>query len=83
MLESNGPQSIFMELSLLQFPQTKVLVFLFFYGYVNQQTSIPLFFKQYERALEHSLEKEIEADYDTMCTAPVPEDTFTNGTAGS
>ncbi|KAM1157635.1 hypothetical protein ACFX10_028121 [Malus domestica] len=25
----------------------------------------------YERALEHSLEKKIESDYDTMCTAPV------------
>ncbi|GLT75824.1 hypothetical protein SLA2020_475180 [Shorea laevis] len=43
----------------------------FFDGYVNQQTTIPLFFKQYERALEHSLEKEIEADYDTTCTTPV------------
>lgn len=43
----------------------------FFDGYVNQQTTIPLFFKQYERALEHSLEKEIEADYDTICTTPI------------
>ncbi|XWS57075.1 hypothetical protein CRYUN_Cryun09bG0140300 [Craigia yunnanensis] len=43
----------------------------FFDGYVNQQTTIPLFFKQYERALEHSLEKEIEADYDTICTTPM------------
>jgi hypothetical protein len=43
----------------------------FFDGYVNQQTTIPLFFKQYELALEHSLEKEIEAAYDTICTAPV------------
>ncbi|XP_021296601.1 protein FAR1-RELATED SEQUENCE 3 [Herrania umbratica] len=43
----------------------------FFDGYVNQQTTIPLFFKQYERALEHSLEKEIEADCDTICTTPV------------
>ncbi|XP_048326184.2 protein FAR1-RELATED SEQUENCE 3 [Ziziphus jujuba] len=43
----------------------------FFDGYVNQQTTIPLFFKQYEVALEHSLEKEIEADYDTICTTPV------------
>ncbi|GMN59235.1 hypothetical protein TIFTF001_028322 [Ficus carica] len=43
----------------------------FFDGYVNQQTTIPLFFKQYERALENSLEKEIEADYDTICTTPV------------
>lgn len=43
----------------------------FFDGYVNQQTTIPMFFKQYERALEHSLEKEIEADFDTTCTTPV------------
>lgn len=43
----------------------------FFDGYVNQQTTIPLFFKQYERALEHSLEKEIEADFDTICTTPM------------
>ncbi|KAJ0101051.1 hypothetical protein Patl1_05785 [Pistacia atlantica] len=43
----------------------------FFDGFVNQQTTIPLFFKQYERALEHSIEKEIEADYDTICTTPV------------
>lgn len=42
----------------------------FFDGYVNQQTTIPLFFKQYERALESSLEREIEADYDTICTTP-------------
>ncbi|KAK7283971.1 hypothetical protein RIF29_13721 [Crotalaria pallida] len=42
----------------------------FFDGYVNQQTTLPLFFKQYEQALEHSLEKEIEADYDTFCTTP-------------
>lgn len=40
-------------------------------GYVNQQTTIPVFFKQYERALENSLEREIEADYDTICTTPV------------
>ncbi|KAK9019740.1 hypothetical protein V6N11_054248 [Hibiscus sabdariffa] len=43
----------------------------FFDGYVNQQTTIPLFFKQYERALEHSLEREIEADCDTNYTTPV------------
>ncbi|GAB4855217.1 hypothetical protein Ancab_039754 [Ancistrocladus abbreviatus] len=43
----------------------------FFDGYVNQQTTVPLFFKQYERALENSLEREIEADYDTICTNPV------------
>ncbi|KAK7317411.1 hypothetical protein RJT34_01610 [Clitoria ternatea] len=43
----------------------------FFDGYVNQQTTIPLFFKQYERSLEHSIEKEIEADYETICNKPV------------
>lgn len=42
----------------------------FFDGYVNQQTTLPLFFKQYESSLEHSLEKEIEADYETICTTP-------------
>ncbi|KHG01543.1 far1-related sequence 3 -like protein [Gossypium arboreum] len=29
--------------------------------------------REYERALEHSLEKEIEADFDTICTTPVPK----------
>ncbi|XP_047311619.1 protein FAR1-RELATED SEQUENCE 3-like [Impatiens glandulifera] len=43
----------------------------FFDGYVNQQTILPMFFKQYERALEHSLERENEADFDTICTTPV------------
>ncbi|KAL2326132.1 hypothetical protein Fmac_025190 [Flemingia macrophylla] len=43
----------------------------FFDGYVNQQTTIPVFFKQYERSLEHSLEKEMEADYETICNTPV------------
>ncbi|KAL3829842.1 hypothetical protein ACJIZ3_018644 [Penstemon smallii] len=43
----------------------------FFDGYVNQQTTIPMFFKQYERALENSLEREIESDYDTICTTPI------------
>ncbi|GFP93230.1 protein far1-related sequence 3 [Phtheirospermum japonicum] len=43
----------------------------FFDGYVNHQTTIPMFFKQYERALENSLEKEIEADYYTICATPV------------
>ncbi|KAK7313670.1 hypothetical protein VNO77_38860 [Canavalia gladiata] len=43
----------------------------FFDGYVNQQTTIPLFFKLYERSLEHSLEKEIEADYETFCNTPL------------
>ncbi|KAG5517257.1 hypothetical protein RHGRI_037872 [Rhododendron griersonianum] len=43
----------------------------FFEGYVNQQTTLPMFFRQYERALESSFEKAIEADFDTMCTTPV------------
>ncbi|KAA8544449.1 hypothetical protein F0562_022511 [Nyssa sinensis] len=43
----------------------------FFDGYVNQQTALPMFFRQYERALENSFEKEIEADFDTICTTPV------------
>lgn len=43
----------------------------FFDGYVNQQTTLPLFFRQYERALENWFEKETEADFDSMCTTPV------------
>ncbi|OMO91422.1 hypothetical protein COLO4_18372 [Corchorus olitorius] len=43
----------------------------FFDGYVNQQTTIPMFFRQYERAMEDWFEREIEADYDTICTTPV------------
>lgn len=43
----------------------------FFDGYVNQQTTLPLFFRQYERVLENWYEKEIEADFDTICTTPV------------
>ncbi|KAL8555199.1 hypothetical protein ACS0TY_003131 [Phlomoides rotata] len=40
-------------------------------GYVNQHTTMPMFFKQYERALENSLEREIEAENYTICTTPV------------
>lgn len=43
----------------------------FFDGYVNQQTTLPLFFRQYERALENSFDKEVEADFETMQTSPV------------
>ncbi|XP_022731195.1 protein FAR1-RELATED SEQUENCE 3-like [Durio zibethinus] len=43
----------------------------FFDGYVNQQTTIPMFFRQYERAIENWFEREIEADFDTTCTTPV------------
>ncbi|KAG6384009.1 hypothetical protein SASPL_156197 [Salvia splendens] len=38
----------------------------FFDGYVNQQTTLPMFFRQYERALENSFEREVEADFDTV-----------------
>eukprot|EP00257_Ricinus_communis_P017786 XP_015576308.1 protein FAR1-RELATED SEQUENCE 3 isoform X1 [Ricinus communis] len=43
----------------------------FFDGFVNQQTTLPLFFRQYERALENWFEKELESDFDTICTMPV------------
>ncbi|KAK6144142.1 hypothetical protein DH2020_020962 [Rehmannia glutinosa] len=43
----------------------------FFDGYVNQQTTLPMFFRQYERALENSFEREVDADFDTICTTPV------------
>ncbi|KAM6576668.1 hypothetical protein CsatB_028505 [Cannabis sativa] len=43
----------------------------FFEGYVNQQTTLPTFFRQYERALESCFEKETEADFDTICNTPV------------
>ncbi|XP_045811400.1 protein FAR1-RELATED SEQUENCE 3 isoform X2 [Trifolium pratense] len=43
----------------------------FFEGYINQQMTLPLFFRQYERALESWIEKEIEADFETICTTPV------------
>ncbi|XVF68625.1 hypothetical protein PTKIN_Ptkin11bG0016500 [Pterospermum kingtungense] len=43
----------------------------FFDGYVNQETTIPMFFRQYERAIENWFEREVEADFDTICTTPV------------
>ncbi|KAL3530168.1 hypothetical protein ACH5RR_009490 [Cinchona calisaya] len=43
----------------------------FFDGYVNQQTTLPMFFRQYETALESSYEKEVEADFDRISTFPV------------
>lgn len=43
----------------------------FFDGYVDQETTLPLFFRQYERALEQSFKKEIEADFDTIRSTPV------------
>lgn len=43
----------------------------FFDGYVDQQTTLPMFFRQYERAMEYWFEKEIEADFDTISNTPV------------
>lgn len=43
----------------------------FFDGYVNASTTLQLFVKQYEKALESRYEKEVKADYDTINTAPV------------
>ncbi|CAD5319635.1 unnamed protein product [Arabidopsis thaliana] len=43
----------------------------FFDGYVNQQTTLPMFFRLYERAMESWFEMEIEADLDTVNTPPV------------
>lgn len=43
----------------------------FFDGYVNHQTTLPMFFRQYEMALENCFEKESEADLDTICTTPM------------
>ncbi|KAK7385859.1 hypothetical protein VNO78_31783 [Psophocarpus tetragonolobus] len=42
-----------------------------FYGFVNQQTTLPIFFRQYEQAMESWFEKELESDYETICTTPV------------
>ncbi|GAA0185664.1 hypothetical protein LIER_32952 [Lithospermum erythrorhizon] len=42
----------------------------FFDGYVNQHTPLPIFFEQYERALDDSLQKEIQADFETISTTP-------------
>ncbi|KAF8405607.1 hypothetical protein HHK36_010514 [Tetracentron sinense] len=43
----------------------------YFDGYVNASTTLQLFVKQYEKALESRHEKEVKADYDTMNTTPV------------
>ncbi|KAK7300337.1 hypothetical protein RJT34_11180 [Clitoria ternatea] len=42
----------------------------FFDGFVNQQTTLPMFFRSYEQALESSFEKELESDFETICTTP-------------
>ncbi|CAK9147673.1 unnamed protein product [Ilex paraguariensis] len=43
----------------------------YFDGYVNASTTLQLFVKQYEKALESRYEKEVKADYDTMNAALV------------
>ncbi|KAI3972601.1 hypothetical protein MKX01_019259 [Papaver californicum] len=43
----------------------------YFDGYVNASTTLQLFAKQYEKALEHRYEKEVKADYETINTTPV------------
>ncbi|CAB4318391.1 unnamed protein product [Prunus armeniaca] len=43
----------------------------YFDGYVNASTTLLLFVKQYEKALESRYEKEVKADYDTINTAPI------------
>ncbi|CAH8381795.1 unnamed protein product [Eruca vesicaria subsp. sativa] len=43
----------------------------FFDGYVNQQTTLPMFFRLYERAMESWFEMETEADLDTVNTPPI------------
>ncbi|CAN0923251.1 Protein FAR1-RELATED SEQUENCE 3 [Linum grandiflorum] len=43
----------------------------FFNGYINHETTLPMFFMEYERALESSFERELEADYETISTTPI------------
>lgn len=43
----------------------------YFDGYINASTTLQLFVKQFEKALESRYEKEVKADYDTINTAPV------------
>ncbi|GAV74313.1 FAR1 domain-containing protein/SWIM domain-containing protein/MULE domain-containing protein [Cephalotus follicularis] len=43
----------------------------YFDGYVNASTTLHLFVKQYEKALESRYEKEVKADYDTINIGPV------------
>ena len=39
-------------------------------GFVNQHTTLPIFFRQYELALERWFEKEIESDLETLNISP-------------
>lgn len=43
----------------------------YFDGYINASSTLQVFVKQYEKALESRYEKEIKADFDTINTAPV------------
>ncbi|KAI5433540.1 protein FAR1-RELATED SEQUENCE 3 [Lathyrus oleraceus] len=43
----------------------------FFDGFVNQHTTLPMFFRQYELALERWFEKELESDFETISATPV------------
>ncbi|CAN1171034.1 Protein FAR1-RELATED SEQUENCE 3 [Linum perenne] len=43
----------------------------FFNGFINHETTLPMFFREYERALESSFERELEADFETISTTPV------------
>ncbi|XP_057725133.1 protein FAR1-RELATED SEQUENCE 3 [Arachis stenosperma] len=43
----------------------------FFDGFVNPQTTLPIFFRQYEQAMEMWFEREIELDSETICSQPV------------
>ncbi|XP_027911300.1 protein FAR1-RELATED SEQUENCE 5-like [Vigna unguiculata] len=43
----------------------------YFDGYINASTTLQLFVKQYEKALESRFEKEVKADYDTINTTPI------------
>ncbi|KAJ7944011.1 Protein FAR1-RELATED SEQUENCE like [Quillaja saponaria] len=43
----------------------------YFDGYINASTTLQLFVKQYEKALESRYEKEVKVDYDTINTAPI------------
>ncbi|KAK7406965.1 hypothetical protein VNO78_08601 [Psophocarpus tetragonolobus] len=43
----------------------------YFDGYINASTTLQLFVKQYEKAVESRYEKEVKADYDTINTTPI------------
>ncbi|XP_014519507.1 protein FAR1-RELATED SEQUENCE 5 [Vigna radiata var. radiata] len=43
----------------------------YFDGYINASTTLQLFVKQYEKALESRFEKEVKADYDTINSTPI------------